>query len=631
MPTISKATATASGTTLSWSAVSGASGYAVWRRVAGGSWSRIGYTTSTSYTDTTSLSSGKTYYYTIRAYSGSYSTANADTFNSIYWSFYDTTGKKIVYLSKPTLNTKTSAATKGINVSWSKVSGASGYTVYRKTSGGSWSTLGTTTNTSYTDTTATAGKTYYYTVRAYTGNVTAAKKNTYNALYWSGYDSTGVAGKYIKTPVLTTSTSANGATTIKWSAVSGATGYAIWRKVSGGSWSRIATTTSTSYTDTTALTYGNTYYYTVRAYSGSLTNANSNTFNSLYWSFYDTTGAKNVYLANPVLKSFVSAAAGGMKISWNSVKNANGYAVYRKTSSGSWSLIGTTTETSYVDGSNLSTGTTYYYTVRAFNGTASIAKANRYSAAYWGGYNTTGIKVTFYLNVPTLKSTSKTSSGINVSWNSVSGATGYAVYKKTLGGSWSLLGTTTSTNYTDKSSIASEKVYYYTVRAYRGSLSTANANQFSTSYWSGYNSSGVAYSTSAINLKAQSYKSNTNYLILVNLTTHKVAIYSGSQYNWTRIKYWSCSSGKEGKTPTGSYTIGAKKLARGNSYTSWYCTAIVGNNLFHSVLYQPGSKTQLKDGRLGLSISDGCIRLAIENAKYIYDNMPRGTAVIIYK
>ncbi len=627
-PTISSATATATGTTIKWSSVSGANGYAVWRKIDGGSWSRIGYSTSNSYTDKETLTSGKTYYYCIRAYSGDYATANANTFDSTYWSC-STSGKKIVYLSRPSLN-DTVAASSGIKISWSKVSGASGYVVYRKVSGGSWKKLGTATGTSYTDKTATAGNKYYYTVRAYKGTYSTVIKHSYNALYWSGYNSTGVEGKYIKSPVITASTTSTGATTIKWSSVSGANGYVIWRKVSGGSWARIATTTSTSYTDKTSLTYGSTYYYSVRAYSGTYDNANSNTFESLYWSA-SSSSAKNIYLASPVLKSSVSAVAGGIKISWNSVKKANGYAVYRKKSGGSWSLIGTSTSTSYVDTATLSTGTTYYYTVRAYNGNLSTANSNKYNAAYWGGYNTTGIKVKYNLNVPKLNSASKTSSGIKVTWNKVSGATGYAVYKKTLGGSWSLLGTTTSTSYTDKSSIASDKVYYYTVRAYKGSISNANKNKYSISYWSGYNSTGVAYSDSEINLKAQSYTSTTDYLILVNISTHKVAIYSGSQYNWTRIKYWSCTTGKDGKTPTGSFTIGGKTLSRGHSYTSWYCTSIVGNNLFHSVLYQPGSKTKLKDGRLGMSLSNGCIRLALENSKYIYDNMPRGTRVIIYK
>ncbi|MCT8976711.1 L,D-transpeptidase [Clostridium sp. CX1] len=58
-----------------------------------------------------------------------------------------------------------------------------------------------------------------------------------------------------------------------------------------------------------------------------------------------------------------------------------------------------------------------------------------------------------------------------------------------------------------------------------------------------------------------------------------------------------------------------------------YYTQISGNYLFHSVLYNKSDK--LVDGRLGYNISHGCIRLSLENAKYIYDNIPSGTAIWI--
>ena len=151
----------------------------------------------------------------------------------------------------------------------------------------------------------------------------------------------------------------------------------------------IATVTSTSYTDTTALSAGTTYYYTVRAYKGDETTAKSNKYSAQYWSYYNTTGVDARYLATPTLSS-ATAASGGTKISWSSVSKATGYAVYRKTgTSGSWKLLGTTTSTSYTDKSSLSSGTTYYYTVRAYKD--SKATSNKYDAYYWSGYDTTGV------------------------------------------------------------------------------------------------------------------------------------------------------------------------------------------------------------------------------------------------
>ncbi len=579
-PVIKSATANASAITLKWDAVSGATGYVIWRRTAGGSWTRIGNTTGTYYNDTTALTSGTTYYYTMRAYYGDLTTANENTFDSTYWSDYDMTGKKIVYLSKPTLNS-TAAANGGISVSWSAVSGASGYMVYRKTSGGSWSMLGSTTGTSYTDKTAAAGTTYYYTVRAYTGNVTTAKKNTYNALYWGGYDSTGVTGKYIKMPTISSAqTNANG-TALSWSAVSGATGYAVWRRTASGSWSRIGYTTSTSYTDKTALSSGTTYYYTIRAYSGAYATANANTFNSNYWSFYDTTGTKTVYLSNPTLNS-TAAANGGINVSWSKVSGASGYMVYRKTSGGSWSMLGSTTGTSYTD-KTAAAGTTYYYTVRAYTGNVTTAKKNTYNALYWGGYDSTGVTGK-YIKMPTISSAQTNANGTALSWSAVSGATGYAVWRRTASGSWSRIGYTTSTSYTDKTALSSGTTYYYTIRAYSGAYATANANTFNSNYWSFYDTTG----RKTVYLSKPTLKSASKSSSGIKVSWNKVSGASGYAIyrkaaggSWILIGNTTSTS----YTDTSTLTSGVTYYYTVRAYTGTYATA---NKNKYNALYWGG-------------------------------------------
>jgi fibronectin type 3 domain-containing protein len=103
-----------------------------------------------------------------------------------------------------------------------------------------------------------AGKTYSYTVRC----LSADGKS-----YPSGYDTTGKTIKRLTQPTPTVSKTSNGIK-IKWGKVTGANKYYVYRKTASGSWSKIATTTSTSYTDKTAKK-GTTYYYTVKAASGS--------------------------------------------------------------------------------------------------------------------------------------------------------------------------------------------------------------------------------------------------------------------------------------------------------------------------------------------------------------------------
>ncbi|MFP5114326.1 S8 family serine peptidase [Bacillaceae bacterium C204] len=148
--------------TVSWAKVSGASGYEVYRATSKtGAYSKAAAVSgSTSSYANSSLTTGQTYYYKVVAYT-------------------NVEGKKLVSPSssivsaKPGLKTPTSvkadkASSTSIKVSWSKVSGASGYKVYRATSkSGSYTKVKTTTSGSYTNTKLTKGKTYYYKVRAY--------------------------------------------------------------------------------------------------------------------------------------------------------------------------------------------------------------------------------------------------------------------------------------------------------------------------------------------------------------------------------------------------------------------------------------------------------------------------------
>ncbi|MFW2487694.1 L,D-transpeptidase [Clostridium chromiireducens] len=124
--------------------------------------------------------------------------------------------------------------------------------------------------------------------------------------------------------------------------------------------------------------------------------------------------------------------------------------------------------------------------------------------------------------------------------------------------------------------------------------------------------------------------SATNYLIWVNLNSFKVNIYKGSKNNWNLVHSYVCTIGKPSTpTPKGNYTVGVKGLYFGvnKGYKCWYYTQFKGNYLFHSIIYNLDGS--VRDRRLGMKLSDGCIRLAKENAKWIYDNIPRGTKVVI--
>jgi len=123
--------------------------------------------------------------------------------------------------------------------------------------------------------------------------------------------------------------------------------------------------------------------------------------------------------------------------------------------------------------------------------------------------------------------------------------------------------------------------------------------------------------------------SNTNNYIFVNLSQQKVYIFYGSDHNWKLINTFSCGSGAAvTPTITGHFRVGIKGLYfKSGSVYCKYFSQISGNYLFHSVLYNKNGTVE--DGTLGIVESHGCIRLALENAKYIYNNIPIGSTIWI--
>ena len=170
-PIISKLENTTSGIKLSWNKITGVYGYRVYQKTSNG-WKRIKDTTSTSFTDS-AVSANQTKTYTIRCIDKKGNTISG--FNSKGWSNkYTAATPKI---------TKLKNTSKGVSVTWNKVTGVYGYRLYRKYAGGSWTRVKDTTSTSFTDSGAKKGKKVTYTVRCID-----KKGNTisdYNKTGWS--------------------------------------------------------------------------------------------------------------------------------------------------------------------------------------------------------------------------------------------------------------------------------------------------------------------------------------------------------------------------------------------------------------------------------------------------------------
>ena len=143
--------------------------------------------------------------------------------------------------------------------------------------------------------------------------------------------------------------------------------------------------------------------------------------------------------------------------------------------------------------------------------------------------------------------------------------------------------------------------------------------------WYYFSSSGALIEGGDMAIKAQGYSSGTNYLILVDCSSHKVGVFHGSQNNWSLQYSWSCVTGAPA-TPTikGTFhTTGFKRGSLSTDSRAIWCTQISGGYFFHSIL--------ASESELGNSLSHGCIRLPYTAAQWIYNNIYAGTTVVIYE
>lgn len=135
---------------------------------------------------------------------------------------------------------------------------------------------------------------------------------------------------------------------------------------------------------------------------------------------------------------------------------------------------------------------------------------------------------------------------------------------------------------------------------------------------------GVPPAHKAFVNKANQYSSLTSWIILVDTNAHKAAILSGSRGNWKISRQFSVTTGAP-STPTikGVFqTTGFKRPNLSTDSRARWCTQIKGGYFFHTIL--------ASTNELGKSQSHGCVRLAIPDAQWIYNNISRGTTVVIY-
>lgn len=359
-------------------------------------------------------------------------------------------------------NVSVSVTDAGVVVSWKGVNDVKGYVVYRSTKAdGGWEDLDKTTDTSYTDSKASAGTAYYYAVRAYKLQKNWLNMDKMDTDKNRDYSDYVVTDKVITNPAQVKSlmTTNIGATTItlSWGIAAGAKGYQIYMLDNAtNEYKKIATTSKNKYT-VKNLTDRTTYKFKVRAYH----KLNGVTYGQFSNEFSVTTAIADV-------NNFKLAKSGTTTytISWDPDDKITGFqlAEYDKVDA-EWKVIkfgdnAITKETSYTV-SGLTDGGYSKYKIRTYIEEGKSKLYGNWTAVLVGG--------TLPKAPEGIKLAANTDNGVSITWNYSEGAAGYEIYCRDETGNWGSIGTT-ETNHFNHRNLTEKKTYEYKVRAYVGNV-----------------------------------------------------------------------------------------------------------------------------------------------------------------
>lgn len=407
---------------ISWNAVNGADKYWIYRSVDGETFDYYARTDKPSFTDG-STSIGTTYYYAVKAVAvlgGRDVSSGRSTAQSIQCrpaapsvSIYRASGKP--------------------QLKWNAVSGAAKYWVYRSTDGVNFKYYDSTAKTSYTNTGALLGTKYHYRVKAVAvvngKNVASADSGTKSL-----FTTPAAPGVSIYR--------VNGKPQLKWSAVTGAAKYWIYRSTDGVNFKYYDSTTGTSYTNCIAAS-GTEYYYKVKAAAV----VNGKDVAS------DFSNTKSLFTTPAAPSVSITTSKGKPKLTWKAVKGADKYYIYRSTDGKNFKYYNETDEAGYTNYST-NIGTTYYYMVRAVKTIDGNDHKSDFSAVRSIQCRPAAVNL----------SISRSYGKPKLTWDAVADADKYWIYRSTDGKNFKYYDTTTKTSYIN-SGAAFNTIYCYKVKA----------------------------------------------------------------------------------------------------------------------------------------------------------------------
>ncbi len=405
--------------TLRWTGVTDVNEYKVYRATKkSGYYANVFTTTGKSYVHVSAVAEN-TYYYFVRAILSDGTTVDSEI----------VTNRPLDSDVEFTITTGNSAEGKP-TLKWTAIADADYYEVYRaETQDGSYSKMFTTKGTSYANTSAIAGKTYYYKLKVVLTDETEVVSDI--------IQNTCIIPDVVFD--ITPGNNTEGKPTLKWKPIIGADYYEVYRaNTRNGNYVKAFTTKGTTYANISATT-GKTYYYKLKVVLTDGTEEVSDIIQNtciIPDVVFDITPGNN--------------AEGKPTLKWTAIAGADHYEVYRaNTRNGNYIKAFTTKGTTYTNIS-ATAGKTYYYKLKVVltDGTEVVSDILQ---------NTCLISEVVF----DIKTGNNAEGKPTLKWTAIAGADHYEVYRaNTRNGNYIKAFTTKGITYTNISATAG-KTYYY--------------------------------------------------------------------------------------------------------------------------------------------------------------------------
>ena len=438
----------------------------------------------------TALSGGTTYYYRIKGY------------NAGGGSPYSADRTVLTLPPAPVSTAATGTTANAFNANWNSSTSATGYKLDVSTDiiFGAGNFVGLYENkdvgnvTSESITGLNAGTSYYYRVKAYNASGTDGNSSIITVVTIPAAPTEQAAGSVTSNSFIS-----------NWSASAGAAGYYLDVSTNSGfgagtfvsGYNTLDVGNVTSFT-VTGLNSSTQYYYRISAYNRAGTSSVSGTISP-----QTTAGIPKppaVSPASAVLSTSFSA-------NWSASVGAASYRLDVSTLSGfgtfvtGWEDVNVGAVTTYSVNSNLTAGTTYYYRIRAVNGSGTSS-------------NSTTVTVLTVPDAPVSAAASAIANdGLTANWNSSTGATGYKLDLSTANDFSSFVSGYNNLDVGDVTSFAISGLvggttYYYRVKGYNTGGTSTNSGTITQA--TNADPAGTLNATAATSITSTGFNLNWN-------------------------------------------------------------------------------------------------------------------------